>query len=293
MISIIIPNLHSPLIDQVVESLQRQTAPELIGEIIVVGQDRYGKVPASVCSIVTPRPYSAAEARNLGVREARGEILLFLDADCIAAPDLVERIWAARQAGHAVVGGSITIERGPYWRLCDNLLGFAGYLSTDPAGPRDYLPTLNLCLPRAVVLEVGGFDPRFLGAAGEDAELGMRLRAAGYTMHFEPRATLYHRSERLTPGAVWRHLQSYGRATMAARYGELRLAPRLTPRLRPLGSLIRAASPVLALWDLLGMLAQRPELRSYGYTFPGVLWARVAWYWGVVDGLLARPAGCP
>lgn len=292
MISIIIPNLHSPLIDQVVESLQRQTAPQLIAEIIVVGQDRYGKVPAGARSIVTPRPCSAAEARNLGVREARGDTLLFLDADCIAAPDLVERIWEARQDGHTVVGGSITIERGPYWRLCDNLLGFAGYLSTDPAGPRDYLPTLNLCLPRDVALEAGGFNPRFLGAAGEDAELGMRLRAAGYTLHFEPRATLYHRSERLTPGSVWRHLQSYGRATMAACYGGLRLAPRLTPRLRPLGGLIRAASPLLALWDLLGMLARRPELRSYGYTLPGVLWARVAWYWGVVDGLLARPAGC-
>lgn len=290
MLSIIIPSLHSPLLDQVIESLRCQTAPQLIGEIMVVGQDRYGKIPADVRAIITPRPFSAAEARNLGVREARYDTLLFLDSDCIAAPDLVERIWAAHQAGHTVVGGSITIEQGPYWRLCDNLIGFAGYLSTDPAGPRDYLPTLNLSLPREVVQAVGGFDPRFLGAAGEDAELGMRLRSAGYTMHFEPRATLFHRSERLTPGSVWRHLQSYGRATPAASYGDKRLAPRLGPHLRPLGGLIRAASPLLALGDLGAMLTRRPELRRHWYTLPGLAWARVAWYWGVVDGLQAGGA---
>src|SRR5689334_2346672 len=83
LLSVVIPNLHSPLIGQVIEALGRQTARSAIHELIVVGQDRYGLVPDDVRFIQTPQPISPAAARNLGARDAGGEYVLFLDADCI------------------------------------------------------------------------------------------------------------------------------------------------------------------------------------------------------------------
>ena len=60
MISVIIPNLHSPLIGQVIQALDRQSARESIRDVIVVGQDRFGLVPAGARLIQTPLPISPA-----------------------------------------------------------------------------------------------------------------------------------------------------------------------------------------------------------------------------------------
>src|SRR4051812_49410211 len=120
MISIIIPNLHSPLIDQVIAALVVQTARASIREVIVVGQDRYRRIPADVRFVATPQPISPAAARNLGAQLASGDYLLFLDADCIAAPDLVEQILRSHRQGYTVVSGAVAAEAGSYWRLCDN-----------------------------------------------------------------------------------------------------------------------------------------------------------------------------
>src|SRR5512139_3828680 len=87
-VSIIIPNLHSPVIGETLTSLERQTYQGAF-EVIVVGQDRYGLVKEreGVKHIVTPEPASPAKARNIGIQAAKGDILVFIDADCVAASD--------------------------------------------------------------------------------------------------------------------------------------------------------------------------------------------------------------
>ena len=65
-ISIIIPNLHSPLVGEVIAALRAQTARDRIAEIVVVGQDRYGLVVPDdlVRPIVTERPVYPGAARG-------------------------------------------------------------------------------------------------------------------------------------------------------------------------------------------------------------------------------------
>lgn len=288
MISVVIPKLHSPLIAEVIAALERQTARSRIAEMIVVGQDRDGRVPPQARFVATPRPMAAAAARNLGARLAQGDYLLFLDADCIAAPDMVARLMERHQAGATVVGGSVALEPGDYWRLCDNLLAFTSFLATAPAGERRYLPSLNLSLRRDLFLTAGGFDERFPGAAGEDLDLSLRLRACGHRLWFEPRAVVFHRPPRTTARSVGAHLRAFGRVHVRLQRSHAgRAAPRLSLRMRPWSGAIVAAAPLLALADALMLYRRNPPLRRYWRCLPGLVWGKTAWYWGVAEGLLA------
>lgn len=292
MISVIIPNLHSPLIDQVVAALQQQTAHHAISETLVVGQGQPGHLPPGVAFIPSQRPLSAAAARNLGAWRAAGTYLLFLDADCLAAPDLVERLLARHAQGYAVVGGSIRLERASYWLRSDNMLVFAPFLSTTAPGPRRYLPSLNLSIARDVFVALGGFDEGFAGAAGEDLDLSIRLRQRGYPLFFEPRASVRHRPARASAGKIWQHLRTFGRVHVGIqrRYGAAG-APRLNAqRLRPLSGLLVALAPLLALWDVVGLFWKHPALWRDADALPGMVWGKLGWYWGVFEALLVAPA---
>jgi glycosyltransferase involved in cell wall biosynthesis len=88
-------------------------------------------------------------ARNLGIVGAKGEIIACIDADCIAPPTWLNRMVAAQQAGHQVVGG--TVENGNP----DSLIAWAGYLGEFrewlPVGQArlvDHVPTCNISYHR-------------------------------------------------------------------------------------------------------------------------------------------------
>jgi GT2 family glycosyltransferase len=289
-ISVVIPNLHSPLIDQVIDALERQTARRLICEIIVVGLDCYRRVPSGVRFVETPKQLSAGAARNLGAKLASGDYLLFLDADCLAAPDLVERLAGHFARGHVVVGGSMKIESGNYWVLCDNLLSFAPSLSQAAAGPRAYLPSFNFCISRALFERLAGFDERFVGATGEDVDLSLRLIADGQTLYFDPSACVAHRPSRTTSRATWQHQRAFGHGYYwVQRQHSAYLHSPLGRLWRSAGGLIIALSPLLACKDTLLLFLQSPELRQHPHAFWGMIWGKTAWYWGAIEALLAQP----
>lgn len=289
VVSVVVPNLHSPLLGEVVAALRHQTLPPC--EVIVVGQDRWGLVhdDALVHCINTPHPVSAACARNLGAAAARGTHLLFIDADCIAAPDLVERMAAVHQKGLRVVGGGVRFEADSYWTVCDNLLSFAPFLVHMPRGPRPYVPSLNLSIERALFDQVGGFNEGFAGAAGEDTELSLRLRTHDVTLWFEPQAVVTHRPQRGTSRAVWRHLRAFGRVHLPIYQCYPLLSrsrlPQLNRRLLPL---LVALTPWLALADALRLIATNRVARRFPWALPGLAWGKCAWYVGVIEALAAQ-----
>ncbi len=289
MLTVVIPNLHSPIIDRVIYSVENQTLSHQITEIIVVGQDQYGLVPQHIPFIMTPQPLTAARARNLGAANTHSEYILFLDADCVAAPDLIEHLLACHTEGYLVVGGSIEVVSDDYWVMCDNLLSFTPFLSTAPPGFRRYLPSFNLSIARTLFSKLGGFNPDFPGAAGEDIDLSLRIRAHNYELYFEPRARVKHQPQRASARSVWGHLQSFGRIHVKLqRMHGGQAAPRLSTKLRPWAAAILSTAPLLALWDVLQIYQTYVPTRRYWHMLPGMVWGKTAWYWGVAEGLLTQ-----
>jgi len=144
---------------------------------------------------------SASAARNLALREARGEIVLFLDDDVIIedADFLVKHLRHYRDpavvgvAGAAPeLGQAINLRRHRFFR--DGGLGWAYFPSNQ--GCQAWLKvgrSNNLSVRRDAAIACGGMDEQFeKGAHREEADFGLRLTADGRHILFDPHARLVH-----------------------------------------------------------------------------------------------------
>lgn len=122
----------------------------------------------------------AAAARNKAAEASVGEILLFLDSDCIAQPSALARVVAAiaRPGGPDAVFGSYDDEPSEPSLVSQfrNLL----HHYTHQTGASEAATFWAGCggIRREAFEAVGGFDPDWDGI--EDIELGYRLRASGF-----------------------------------------------------------------------------------------------------------------
>jgi len=137
-----------------------------------------------------------AMARNAGIEAARGEVVMFTDADIIASTDLVSRHLAHHQAraGIAVVGMELQVASyAEYERLRSHP---ADRRPLHPASRKHlswlYFLTGNASARKSDLDRVGRFDENFTGYGHEDLELGYRLRQAGLTIVYDPLAVDYH-----------------------------------------------------------------------------------------------------
>ncbi len=218
-VSVIIPAYNSAeTIEACLRSLHLQSA--LPGEIIVADSSRdetpdiiqraFPQVRLTRFNNQTfPGP-----ARNRGAQMARGDILAFIDSDCLAAPDWVERIVAAHNAGHHIAGGSLEVGNASKpiaW--AGHMLEFREFL---PAGePRavGHIPTCNLSYRREVFLQFGGFPNAYYPQ--EDLLFNYILTQRGYQVWFDPKIHIYH-FYRDTWRAYLRHQHRIGRVTRCA-----------------------------------------------------------------------------
>ncbi len=137
-----------------------------------------------------------AMARNAGVRQAQGEVVLFNDSDIIADRGLIEAHLRhhREQRKIAVVGWEVqvkSIEDYEYKREHPDERG-----SLHPPSRKKlswlYFLTGNASVRREDLLAVGIFDESFTGYGHEDLELGYRLQKAGISILYESGAINYH-----------------------------------------------------------------------------------------------------
>lgn len=126
-----------------------------------------------------------SKARNAGAQKARGEILLFIDADCIVLPDTIERCVKRLNKGDSIcVGGAYTKEPWDkdFFSIFQSL--YVHHVETKNEYP-DYIATHCMAIRKDVFEKFGGFiEESFIGhqASVEDVEFSHRLLAAGYRL---------------------------------------------------------------------------------------------------------------
>lgn len=159
----------------------------------------------------------AGPARNRGAVLAQAPRLLFLDADCLASPELLGAACRALDEGGGFVGGAIGRAGGrSVSARLRHLLEFKGSLPGSPARATWELPSACLACGRDAFLRSGGYPAT---RAAEDWRLHWRLWRAGERLRFDPRLRVDH----ATP-AGWVALARYswllGRSSGAARCEE-------------------------------------------------------------------------
>jgi glycosyltransferase involved in cell wall biosynthesis len=152
-----------------------------------------------------PRP-GKSHALNTGIREARGEILAFMDDDVTVEPAWLQNLTANLHDGDwAGAGGRILPERNfspPRWLALEGPYAMGGVLALfdrgDKPGELDWAPYgTNMAFRREMFEKYGGFRTD-LGPTpaseirGEDTEFGRRLVAARQRLRYEPSAVVYH-----------------------------------------------------------------------------------------------------
>lgn len=184
-------------------SVRAQDHPSL--EILVVDNhstDRTGQIAAELADRVLVAGPERSAQRNLGVREARGTWVLWIDADMVLAPDVLSSsIAEAESTGAVAVSVPERTVGDGFWTAC-RTLERSCYLD-DPAlfNPR--------LLRRDYLLGLGGFDVTMAGP--EDADLRLRLRADGAVVSHVA-AMIDHDEGRLTLAEVARKRVYYGRS---------------------------------------------------------------------------------
>ena len=140
-----------------------------------------------------PRHSGAAAARNAGARHARGEILFFIDADCLLPPDALTRVCENLDmfGPKTALGGTYTPIPGDALFFSRFQSVFIHYGETKHAGDPDYLATHALALRAETFHRCHGFDENVRPIL-EDVEFSHRLRRAGVVLVLDPALQVRH-----------------------------------------------------------------------------------------------------
>jgi len=199
-VSIIIPAKHAnKTLGMAIKSILDIPAHEL-AEVIIVndGLDKETNLLADKypVKVINGNGEGAAAARNIGVQFSKGQILIFLDADCSVSPEwLSAHLMEHEHPGDLLlVGGSICIKNNAsFWERCDH---YCSWYNVHPHQKEKWVPNhtpANLSMSRSTFNRIGPFTENLpSNGVHEEFEMQDRLLRLGGRLLFKPSALVYH-----------------------------------------------------------------------------------------------------
>lgn len=210
------------LLGELLESLQAAVEKAPCPCEIILVDDSDGRDAAGIrdvaerfnARIISFGP-SVSAKRNKGAEASNYDIVLFLDSDCLATPDLIcEHYNQYVDSGVIAVAGLLEFTGADTWFW--NVIAASPYVmwfsfpKHMPTVP--WTPTANCSVLKERFLGAGGFDIGFPNKpGGEDVDLGLRLQSDGRIMKCNPKALVYHQKETWqSPTGMMKRLWNYG-----------------------------------------------------------------------------------
>ena len=198
MISVIVPAFNSEdCLPACLDALQSQ---DYAGdyEVIVVDDGSTDRTPAAAegrprVRLLRQANAGPAAARNRGAAEARGDVILFTDSDCVPEPDWLSEMTRPLAGDVVGVKGRYKTRQRALAARFVQLEYEDKYAYMQRERFIDFIDTYSAAFRKRPFQELGGYDTRFPVACAEDVDLSFRLAAAGHKMVFNPRACVYHR----------------------------------------------------------------------------------------------------
>lgn len=208
LISIIIIVKNDPAVKDTVKHLLKYVENRKI-EIIVVDSSTKPTLKNDKILIVPfksniIKKITIPEQRNVGIKKSSGNIIVFIDANCIPDKNWLEFLTLPIIDGkEKIVAGSIhSLTNDKRHDLRNELLSGREYL--------DEAPSMNLAVSRDVFDKIGMFDESF--DYGSDVDFTKRAIEKGFKVKYQPKAILFHN---------WGNLKE--ELKRAVRYGEARV----------------------------------------------------------------------
>ncbi len=206
--SVIIPAYNAEkYLSHTLHALEEQTISSR--EIIVVDDgstDRTREIANGFkrVHVLSQKNAGPAKARNAGARAAKGEIIVFLDSDCVPQKNWLEEMLKPFEDLKVVgVQGAYKTKQSSLVARFDQVDIEYRYERMKRARRLDWIGTYSAAYQKETFLAAGGFDESFTRASGEDAELSYRLSEKGNLLVFNPHAIVYHTH----PESFWKFLE--------------------------------------------------------------------------------------
>ena len=222
LLSVVIPTYNRrESLQATLAGLEKQRLPRNLWEVLVVSDGATDDTDAFLTGYAPDAPFTLrplfqknagpARARNHGIREAMGEIVVFIDDDVEPAPHFLAAHWAHHNPSKPPANQTQTVVIGPLspdparekteplWIAWEHAMlqkQYDAFASGQwaSAGPNHFYSG-NASVPRALLQAVGGFDETF--TRQEDVEMACRMERLGnVSFVFEPKALGLHRPVR-------------------------------------------------------------------------------------------------
>lgn len=263
-VSVVIVAKHAErTIRYTVKSLLRQTVKP--HEIIVVVDSLTDPTVKAIknlpVKIVLNDGVGLGSARRKGVELSSGNIIAFIDSDCVA-----DEKWIENLLNVFLFKNNVMVQAGKtiYVKSFYDISGSDADFLENRSSPSflKFAPTQNLAFRKELINIVGNFDPEFK-QGGEDLDFCVRLRKAGYKIYYNPYAKVYHLKHGFNlriPWRAWRDGRS--RAHVFIKHGTAMLSDALislfhSTSILALISLLVIGSPTLAVLVFMPSLMHR------------------------------------